>query len=76
MEYRNNYQYIGVIELDNGDYYHVVKYASENGFYLDAGTATNTGFLSSYQIECDNDDNIDVALSELYEKIMEDDKEF
>lgn len=71
MEYRKNYEYIGVIELDNGDYYHVVKYASENGFYLDAGTATNTCFLSSYRIECDNDDNIDAALSELYEKIIE-----
>ena len=71
MEYRQNYDYIGVIELDNGDYYHVVKYASDNGFYLDAGTATNTCFLSSYRIECDNDDNIDAALSELYEKIIE-----
>ena len=59
MEYRKNYDYIGVIELDNGDYYHVVKYATENGFYLDAGTATNACFLSSYRIECDNDDNID-----------------
>lgn len=72
MEYRKNYDYIGVIELDNGDYYHVVKYATENGFYLDAGTATNACFLSSYRIECDNDDNIDVALSELYERILED----
>lgn len=71
MEYKNNYEYIGVIELDNGDYYHVVKYATENGFYLDAGTATNTCFLSSYRIECDNDCNIDGALSELYEKIIE-----
>ena len=72
MEYRKNYDYIGVIELDNGDYYHVVKYATENGFYLDAGTATNACFLSSYRIECDNDDNIDVTLSELYERILED----
>lgn len=71
MEYRNDYEYIGIIELDNGDYYHVVKYASDNGFYLDAGTATNTCFLSSYRIECDNDDNIDVALYELYERIIE-----
>ena len=71
MEYRENYEYIGVIELDNGDYYHVVKYATENGFCLEAGTATNTCFLSSYRIECDNDDNIDVALSELYERITE-----
>lgn len=71
MEYRNNYDYIGVIELDNGNYYHVVKYATNNGFNLEAGTATNTCFLSSYHIECDNDDNIDVALSDLYEKILE-----
>lgn len=72
MEYKNDYEYIGVIELDNGDYYYVVKYASDNGFYLDAGTATNTCFLSSYRIECNNDDNIDAALSELYERILED----
>ena len=72
MEYSNNYEYIGVIELDNGDYYHVVKYASDNGYYLDAGSATNTCFLSSYRIECNNDDNIDVALSDLYERILED----
>ena len=72
MEYSNNYEYIGVIELDNGDYYHVVKYASDNGFYLDAGSATNTCFLSSYRLEFDNDDNIDVALSDLYERILED----
>lgn len=71
MEYRQNYDYIGVIELDNGDYYHVVKCGTDNGFYLEAGTATNTCFLSSYRIECDNDDNIDVALSELYERIIE-----
>ena len=71
MEYRNNYEYIGIIELDNGNYYHVVKYACENGFYLEAGTATNTCFLSFYRIECDNDDNIDVALSDLYERINE-----
>lgn len=71
MEYGKNYDYIGVIELENGDYFHVVKYATENGFYLEAGTATNTCFLSSYRIECDNDDNIDVALSELYERIIE-----
>ena len=71
MEYRNNYEYIGIIELDNGNYYHVVKYASENGFYLEAGPATNACFLSSYRIECDNDDNIDAALSELYERIIE-----
>lgn len=71
MEYRNNYEYIGVIELDNGDYFHVVKYATDNGFNLEAGTATNTCFLSSYRIECDNDDNIDVALSDLYERIIE-----
>lgn len=76
MEYRQNYDYIGVIELDNGEYYHVVKYASDNGFYLDAGSATNTCFLSSYRLEFDNDDNIDVALSELYEKIIEDQREF
>lgn len=72
MEYSNNYEYIGVIELDNGDYYHVVKYVTENGFNLEAGTATNTCFLSSYKIECSNDDNIDVALSDLYERILED----
>lgn len=72
MEYSNNYEYIGVIELDNGAYYHVVKYASDNGFYLDAGSATNTCFLSSYRLEFDNDDNIDVALSDLYERILED----
>lgn len=72
MENRNNYEYVGIIELDNGDYYHVVKYASDNGYYLDAGSATNTCFLSSYRIECDNDDNIDVALSDLYERILED----
>lgn len=71
MEYRQNYDYIGVIELDNGNYYYVVKYATDNGFNLEAGTATNTCFLSSYRIECDNDDNIDVALSELYERIIE-----
>lgn len=71
MEYRNNYEYIGIIELEDGNYYHVVKYATENGFYLEAGTATNTCFLSSYQIECNNDDNIDAALSELYERIIE-----
>ena len=76
MDYRNNYEYVGIIELENGDYYHVVKYASENGFYLEAGTATNTCFLSSYKLEFDNDDNIDVALSELYEKIIEDKREF
>ena len=76
MEYRQNYDYIGVIELDNGEYYHVVKYASDNGFYLDAGSATNTCFLSSYRLEFDNDDNIDVALSELYEKIIEYQREF
>lgn len=76
MEYRQNYDYMGVIELENGNYYHVVKCASDNGFYLEAGTATNTGFLSSYRIECSNDDNIDVALSELYEKIIEDQEEF
>ena len=75
MEYRQNYDYIGVIELDNGNYYHVVKYATENGFYLEAGTATNTGFLSSYRIECDNDDNIDAALSNLYEVITESQQE-
>lgn len=68
---KNNYEYVGIIELDNGNYYHVVKYATDNGFYLDAGTATNTGFLSSCRIECDNDDNIDGALSELYERITE-----
>lgn len=44
MEYRDDYEYIGIIELENGDYFHVVKYATENGFYLDAGTATNTCF--------------------------------
>lgn len=71
MEYRNNYEYIGIIELEDGNYYHVVKYATDNGFNLEAGTATNTGFLSSYSIECDNDNNIDVALSELYERIIE-----
>ena len=71
MENRNDYEYMGIIELENGDYFHVVKYATENGFYLEAGTATNTCFLSSYRIECDNDDNIDVALSELYERIIE-----
>lgn len=71
MEYRNDYEYMGIIELENGDYFHVVKYATENGFSLEAGTATNTCFLSSYRIECDNDDNIDVALSELYERIIE-----
>lgn len=71
MEYSNNYEYISIIELDNG-YYHVVKYASNNGYYLDAGSATNTCFLSSYRIEFDNDNNIDAALSELYEKIIED----
>jgi len=68
---KDNYEYVGIIELEDGDYY-VVKYATDNGFYLDAGTATNTCFLSSYRIECDNDDNIDAALSELYEKILED----
>lgn len=72
MEYRQNYDYIGVIELDNGDYFHVVKYATDNGYNLEAGTATNACFLSSYSIKCDNDDNIDVALSELYEIILED----
>lgn len=71
MKYRQNYDYIGVIELDNGDYYYVVKYATDNGFNLEAGTATNTCFLSSYRIECDNDCNIDVALSDLYERIIE-----
>ena len=71
MEYRNNYEYIGIIELEDGNYYHVVKYATDNGFNLEAGTATNTCFLSSYSIECDNNDNIDVALSELYERIIE-----
>lgn len=71
MEYRNNYEYIGIIELENGNYYHVVKYATDNGFNLEAGTATNTCFLSSYRIECDNNDNIDVTLSELYERIIE-----
>lgn len=72
MKYSNNYEYIGIMELDNGDYYHVVKYVTENGFNLEAGTATNTCFLSSYRIECDNDDNIDAALSDLYERILED----
>ena len=76
MEYiEKNYDYIGVIELDNGYYFHVIKYDSENGFYLDAGTATNILFLSSYRIECSNDDSIDVALSELYEIILEDQQE-
>ena len=49
-----------------------LKAYNDNGFYLDAGSATNTCFLSSYRLEFDNDDNIDVALSELYEKIIED----
>ena len=66
---KNNYEYIGVIELDDG-YYDVVKVTTKEGVYLEAGNSFNTGFMSFYGV--DFNDNLDQALSELYERIMED----
>ena len=69
MEYRNDYQYIGVIELENGDYYDVVKVTTKNGVYLEAGSATNRCFFSCYGVDCSDD--LDESLNRLYERILE-----
>jgi len=70
MKQKNIYDYIGIIELENGNYYDVVKVTTKDGVYLEAGCATNTGFISFYGIDFDND-SLDACLSDLYEKIVE-----
>ena len=64
-------QYIGIIELENGDYYEVFKIESDGKNYLEAGACTNTGFLSYYGIDYDDDVTLDENIERLYDHVVE-----
>lgn len=66
----NEYQYIGVIELDNGLYFHVEKVTTPDGVYLEAGTVTNTGFIPLHGIDLEDGDDLDCKLQDLYDLVV------
>lgn len=72
MERRDNFvKYIGIIELENGDYFEVCRVASEGKYYLEAGTFTNTCFLTNYGIDYDETETLDENLTRLYDYVVE-----
>ena len=64
-------QYIGIIELENGDYYDVCKVESDGKSHIEAGACTNTGFLSYYGIDYDDDLTQIENIERLYNHIIE-----
>ena len=64
-------QYIGIMELENGDYYEVCKIESDGKNYLEAGAFTNTGFLTYYGVDYDDDVSLNTNLQALYDHVIE-----
>jgi hypothetical protein len=57
-------EYVGLVELENGDYYEIVSVThKEHGTFLVAGSTCNTGLIPLYAMRCDGD--TDETLSEL-----------
>ena len=56
---------IGDVELENGDYYHIVQITHSTGKYLVAGGACNTGLIPEYARLREDYESIDEALQEL-----------
>jgi len=64
-------EYLGIIEFENGDYYEVCIVSSEGKKYIEAGSCTNTMFLTDYGIDYDDDASLDDNLQRLYDHIIE-----
>lgn len=58
-------KYIGDIELENGDYYHIDQITHPTGKYLVAGGACNTGLIPEYARLKEDFESVDEALQEL-----------
>ena len=61
-----------VIDFGDNGYY----YVNYDGYTLQAGSATNNGFMVEYEIDYDHDKSIDVNLNDLYDKIIEEHPEY
>lgn len=61
-----------VIDFGDNGYY----YVNYDGYTLQAGSATNNGFMVEYEIDYDHDKSIDANLNDLYDKIIEEHPEY
>lgn len=61
-----------VIDFGDNGYY----YVNYDGYTLQAGSATNNGFMVDYEIDYDHDKSIDANLNDLYDNIIEEHPEY